>query len=242
MRIISPKFHDYYDTVMSEGVDVTKIFMRETKEIEGHFPLPDWEKNINYRFHNQPSLYPKVHYATFGWKGDKSFTYFYILFAGKLYGGVLYTTLSGLKTYIWNLETLDKIIEDQKISKDFMAPSYFHKQSDYDNCKTILNIKGDEVLRDWSIENKISIAASGYFFDKEKKPFYITNPKLKDFDFQKVLDPFTAYQELSMWTSGVLGQNPEPDQVSDAVRIQQHGFDSWSFRKHKLDNTKARKK
>jgi hypothetical protein len=65
---------------------------------------------------------------------------------------------------------------------------------------------------------------------------------LKDIEFQRVLDPFTAYQELDQWISGVLGQNPEPDEVSDKVKIQQHGFDSWSFRKHKLDNTKDRKK
>jgi hypothetical protein len=57
-------------------------------------------------------------------------------------------------------------------------------------------------------------------------------------EFQKVLDPFTAYQELEMWISGVLGQNPQPLEVSDEVKIQQHGFNEWSFRKHKLDNVK----
>jgi hypothetical protein len=60
----------------------------------------------------------------------------------------------------------------------------------------------------------------------------IINPVLNDFEFIKVIDPVTAYQEISMWIGGVL---PKSDNaminITDEDRIKQHGFDKRSFRK-----------
>lgn len=58
------------------------------------------------------------------------------------------------------------------------------------------------------------------------------HPCLKEYEFFKVLDAFGAFQELSMYISGVLGGTaPEMVEISDADRIHKHGFDKWSFRK-----------
>lgn len=62
----------------------------------------------------------------------------------------------------------------------------------------------------------------------------IYNPCLKDLEFFKVVDAFQAFQELSMFISGVLGgQSPKMIEISDEVRIAKHGFDKMSFRKEK---------
>lgn len=60
----------------------------------------------------------------------------------------------------------------------------------------------------------------------------IKNPCLKNFQFQKVLDPVTAFQTLEQYLYGVLGgTEKEVINISDKDRIQQHGFDKHSFRK-----------
>ena len=60
------------------------------------------------------------------------------------------------------------------------------------------------------------------------------NPILKDYEFFKVVDAFQAFQELSMFISGVLGgQSPKMVEISDNIRIEKHGFDKMSFRKEK---------
>ena len=61
---------------------------------------------------------------------------------------------------------------------------------------------------------------------------FTINPKLKDLQFYKVFDAFTAFQELQMFISGVLGTGEkELIEIEDKYKIGQHGFDKWSFRK-----------
>ena len=56
--------------------------------------------------------------------------------------------------------------------------------------------------------------------------------KLSDIEFQKIVDPFTSFQELSMFISGVMGgKSPPIIQLKDEDLIGKHGFDKWSFRK-----------
>ena len=68
----------------------------------------------------------------------------------------------------------------------------------------------------------------GYGFGHKK--FYI-NPKLQDEEFYRVFDPFMAYQELSMYISGVLGVGERPTvDISDIDMAAKKGFDNKSFR------------
>jgi len=71
-----------------------------------------------------------------------------------------------------------------------------------------------------------------YIYIDNKKLIY--NPVLKDIEFYKVIDSVTAFQEVSMFISGVLGGNsPEMVQLEDKELIQKHGFNKLSFRKEK---------
>ena len=84
------------------------------------------------------------------------------------------------------------------------------------------------------IENNVAIF--GYCNDRTLKwdnESFCINPVLKDFNFMRVLDPVTAYNELRMFIGGVL-TNPEKDvdQVSMEYRYRQKGFDEkYGFRK-----------
>lgn len=78
-----------------------------------------------------------------------------------------------------------------------------------------------------------------------------TNPRLADLGFQRVMDPFTCFQEIEMFLGNQLAQTDlAPHRVgSDDVIARQKGFDEQSFRTaapgHKKENrarNRARKR
>lgn len=69
----------------------------------------------------------------------------------------------------------------------------------------------------------------------------VYNPPLGDLGFYRVLDAFTAYQELAMFIGGVLGgKSPKMVEVDNKTKIHKAGFDEHSFRKE--PGKKRRKK
>ena len=63
--------------------------------------------------------------------------------------------------------------------------------------------------------------------------YRIVDPCLKDFHFNKVIDAYTAFQEIDMFLGGVLGDASDPPSpMTDRDKIVSHGMDlKWSFRK-----------
>jgi hypothetical protein len=50
------------------------------------------------------------------------------------------------------------------------------------------------------------------------------------------MDPFTLFQELSMFVGNLPQPGPPMVQITDPdIKIAKHGFDKWSFRRHKDD-------
>lgn len=62
--------------------------------------------------------------------------------------------------------------------------------------------------------------------------YQVDSFKLKDFQFQRAVEPFTAFQEISMWIGGVLPNpgNRTIDIKDDKVKRDKKGFDEWSFK------------
>ena len=61
----------------------------------------------------------------------------------------------------------------------------------------------------------------------------VTNAQLKDFQFAKMKDPFTAFQDIYMYISGVLGVDAKPMvQISDKDLAHKRGHGGkYSFKK-----------
>jgi hypothetical protein len=58
------------------------------------------------------------------------------------------------------------------------------------------------------------------------------DPRLKDFDFARIVDPYTAFQEIAMMVGGVIPKGGPPIvEVSNESKIKKHGLDKWSFRR-----------
>ena len=84
------------------------------------------------------------------------------------------------------------------------------------------------------IANKVSILVEyPPKYHHEKSEFQVNPYTLKQLGFAKALDPYSAFQELSMWIGGVLGgTSPEIVTIKDdKTLIEGHGFDNrFSFR------------
>lgn len=60
----------------------------------------------------------------------------------------------------------------------------------------------------------------------------VFNDKLEPLEFYRVIDPYTAFQEIDMYIGNILvGVNDSVPAVSDKDMIEAKGFDNKSFRK-----------
>ena len=67
--------------------------------------------------------------------------------------------------------------------------------------------------------------------------FVEVNPRLRDWGFASRVDPYRAWQDLSVYLGNTLAANrtPPPRPIDDTLKAHAHGFDRQSFR-----NTKNR--
>lgn len=232
MKIYS-NFQDYYDGVQGMGMDTSVVFDRKYGKISLQPPF-----TMSLSFWSREKGDVRVYSEDAYWRlnnrdGHDEGTIF-IFFAGKLY--------PLLRVYICK----DGHQEEKIVSSfdEYVAylDSFGFKpfNTTYrlnDSIKELENYFkfSPDSVASWMIDNKLVIAKADY--KDLKNGLLRINPCLKDYKFQRILDPYMAYQEISMWVGGILPQSKEVQDVPDKYKIEQHGFDpQWSFRKHKLDN------
>lgn len=222
MRIFGGK--DYYDSALSMGIDPTIVMVREkSKSVlpkDVGFSLPDrcariWHKEGRY-MRQQPS---------------KSFG---VAFCGKVYQGVevqrRYTTKP---EYFWSAEKLREWANKEK-GWDADVDHKWSERKPQSLAEWFAPKDAPQVMREYMIRNKVAIlvgTGEGTWRD-EKTPLQVNPIGLKQIGFAKALDPYTAFQELSMWIGGILGgTSPEIVRITDdKVLIENHGYDKHSFR------------
>ena len=228
MRILS-KFHDYYDSAMAHGVDRSLVYARETKVTALDL------------FHH-PFLAPcEFHHV--GIRCEYKISAFLLVIAGKTHPGLRCERLAGpwvtepevRHIYVkeqahallaeWGLAHLSP--EETKLSRR----RFFYHSKTLDHVFAPIAPEVAKAIGDWAVRDKVVLAHISPRRDWRGVVEVSLNPCLKDLEFFRVMDAFATFQELSAWIGGVLTNNPEPIPVSDKVRIQQRGFDEWSFRK-----------
>ncbi len=70
----------------------------------------------------------------------------------------------------------------------------------------------------------------GMFLEKTQRKI-VYNASLKELEFFRLFDPYTAFQEISMFLGGLAVPLKEIPQVPDKIMVGIKGFDQWSFRK-----------
>ena len=237
MYIIS-KNKDYYDGVAgSTGIDKTIVYERYPVEIDNQIKMPKIFHHKNtwqYRYDNQ---FLNIRYSELDSKKSKKYNNvhsFIVGFCGKLYLGwkFHYTVkadrlgLEKIKTdIVYGYDNAKKYLREKHWKHNLEDDVNFIKS--YDPINIFREINAPVFIYD--NESNLNFSNNGQLLNYG---LLIINPLLKDYEFYKVVDTFQAFQEIQMFLGGVLGRGEkEIIQVADKYKIEQHGFDKWSFRK-----------
>jgi len=231
MRIIS-KFHDYYDSVTSFGQDPSLVYNRETSKV---------------KYIDRDKRFPKM-YLEFCFRNRTSREWWdyrsaYIGFCGKIYPAIFNLN----NEYFFTYDSFFKHLSENfpKRIEDFLTGKrngYFWNKNLVKNNEKSTKEFFDNVVSNVEIFQKLKtpVFSFGYVIPKENgyykndvTEYELTlNPMLRELGFQSKVDPFTAYQEISMFLGGVIGQ-PEKDtiDISDKDMLYKKGFDMFSFKR-----------
>lgn len=223
MRIVSP-FKDYYDVVHSHGDDVP-LFIRKTREV-------DLDKGSVF---NGKKNNPAAEILTPVRKIVKNMPIFdghhngVIVFCGKVY-----------PFYQTNRAFLQKatFFDINKIIEAYPDRKYLHEQkhTSWRWSNPRLNLSSWDIFKKNYFPERISDDVFRYF----DSPIILIvsntceiNPRLNQYNFATQVDPFTAFQELSMFIGNNLVKqvDQEPKGINDSLKRDYHGFDKWSFKK-----------
>jgi hypothetical protein len=236
--LIESKFHDYYDSVISYGVDKTVPYNRETVDIEAP---RDFHSRIGYNVSFWPVKEPtsEVRRLKFdGVEGDFSFVFRVVGFCGELFPCVCLEA-----THMWKGKApkprwFYTLKEYQEFLDRFtFHEKRFHREDGFDldhknRPKNFFNLAHWEPLKKLFPIHRVP----AFMFGPEhfnSRGILRLNPELKKLQFMKVKAPAEAFQEIYMYISGVLGMNPRPMvEISDKDRAAAKGHDGkYSFRK-----------
>lgn len=216
--------HDYYDVGLSMGIDPTIVLLRGKSwsvpvENAGGTLLdikPTTRSSIVRRISRLESISEKL--SAVG-----------VVFCGTIYRGVLITSNDSVVEGIWSADKLRAWAVKSKAKIEMDGPWELRKKlkpEDY-----FMPYVASAKLREFMILNKLSILIEK---DDDRDRSFAVNPVgLKKLGFAKALDPYSAFQELSMWIDGVLGgTSPETVKITDdKTLLESHGFDNRiSFR------------
>jgi hypothetical protein len=233
MYIIS-KFKDYYDGAVGMGIDKTIVYERKTEQkklldqMEEKLLCTGWRDR-----YTNPSAW-----------GDQMETDVFIVgFCGKLYLGWLF--MENKRVDMFRTEksfTLTYDPEEALKKFNFHNGKHswekFKEERLHNHIEKIKNVDPHE----WFVELNSPVFVLGYGRNREdagsrtkmnKNEILFVNPCLKNYDFVKIIDPYTTFQEVMMYISGVLTSNedgPQP-KMNEKQKLGQHGFDFWSFKK-----------
>jgi hypothetical protein len=243
MLIISKK-KDFYDGVAgTTGIDKTIVYDRQIIEFEKN-DIPElfhkkyrWTDDKGHPFYMLGNTHTKKKYE----KKYPHDAYFIVGFCGKLYiGWKFYSVNESTEEYD---NVITEITYDLDYITEILEPKGWWNNNLQDNIDYIMNYNAmdsfrklntpcfiyDEDFGRTHVDKHIRYNSWNWSHDVPK--FFI-NPLLKDYEFYQVFKTFEAFQEISMFIGGVLGnKEKEIINVADKYKITQHGFDKWSFRK-----------
>ena len=232
MRIIS-EYRDYYDAIQATGQDQTLLYLRQLEMQE----LKKWPFPVlgHHRYWQWWSRLPSP------------FLRQYVVgFCGKIYPVVLFGGTPEHNIYCHTIEDVDAFVEGhykEKAVEEYRHPlkkTYHHRHWDAGHAR--------KVFEKWFEEMKAKQNAFVSIFEQHKCPVFIAdchtgrhgdekcimyNGCLKDLEFYRVFDPFSAFQEIAMFLGGMAMPLKPIPHLSDEIIAASKGFDKYSFRKDK---------
>ena len=235
IKIIS-NYHDYYDSTMGLGFDTERLWIRTQDCLTLRFPLK-FREGYLFGTSNDSNSVPSFFLSHYNDTTGPYIGSYLILLAGKLYPGVeVRASYLDSSQHFYTLDSFIRYVAKNNMSDLLQGYKKRVEKDMIRNIKDLFDLQGSEMLRDFAIEHRITIATDwshNLNFGSHARTLTV-NPMLSRLQFQKCLDPVTVYQELEMWVGGVLTEPEAPNPVPDLQRVINHGFDSkLSFRKGK---------
>ena len=239
MRVFS-KFHDYYDGCLAYGADPKTVYLRNEIPFKSRkeWPIHIHTTPLRTRFRNVISKF-------LGRWGE--YDHGLILFCGKPYPYVCFSrTIKGNQynptavielTYCYNIEQIGEYFAKHGSKEERIQyfNSVVRKQDSFKQAFEVF-FKQNQIVEK-TINDILCKFESPCIHLVIRDNHYegdalVVNPELKKLQFYRIVDAYTAFQELSMYISGVMGGSAPPMiEIGDKIRAEKHGFDKWSFRK-----------
>jgi hypothetical protein len=248
MRIVSRK-KDYYDGVSAYGIDRDLAYIRDAKVEILSFPIKTG-RPYTYPFDSRThiigfcgKIYPVIEIEQ---RGNR------IIERGTINDAdIKYTEYSAFdnpkpERMIHSFEALDAFMRKnmtEKELKDYDLKPGFAQQSlnKKENWKKFF----DEAEKNRENESPFLEAKKPIFvissdhkiprkdrYDYGKDQGIIWNPLLKHFNFAKIKDPYTAFQDIRMWLSNLAApERPMKQMTNDETAARLGHGDKYSFRK-----------
>jgi hypothetical protein len=248
---IHSKFNDYYDSAMAHGVDDHLHWIRNVEEINLATPAGSWSKERGlaekYPFF-VTDIYkeaPVPLQTRPNWNSNWALKFVGV--CGKIYPVYEYMKYNSHQDneyfYAYTVDDVVKVItacEPEKL-KMFMRKQtkktiwFSREEFVYGTvCRYLDKYSGSDLFDEYFVEHNTPVFVidpDAQKSGKARKAVLYLNAELKPLAFAKVMDPYTAYQEIEMYMSGILGLT-EPDivNVQDRYLAESKGFDKWSFK------------
>jgi hypothetical protein len=238
--LIKSTFKDYYDSAAGVGIDTSVMYVRETRTIQlddayfmdnvpAYFPQ-DWgpKKDFSDKKYVLDFTNPNNHHCQFTLIG----------FCGTLHVGLF-----------GNIHEMEELYQYAYFGEDILTLNW-SKQKTWRGSSPLSGI--ENCLKQWHGKKDDT------YFKKLKTPIFTmdirqpltryemnnlglympkftVNPPLSILQFYKAVDPYSAFQSIQSYVSGVLGTDANPMiEVSNNTKILKAGFDlKTSFRKDK---------
>lgn len=217
MRIVSP-FHDFYDGGMAYGADPAQTWVRKPETIVGN--CGDMPADAEF-------LNPRC--GTTSLDGVTALP-FHVVVAGRIYAGarVVARSSEGKAQASTCAYTFAK--HQAWVARHGKTPTKVNRALRNHASRGLLrHFEQADVLtqqhRDWLTACPYPVLICG------GNPWLLANGSLSLVEFYHVLGADETYQEIAMWLSGRAAEGPAVASITDSVRLQQHGFDKFSFRK-----------
>lgn len=240
MRIIS-KERDYFDSIQAYGLDSNVIYVRKAEEhdISTLYKGPMFE-NIRDLTLERSRINQHIHTVIIG-------------FCGKIYPVIhmeyIDQSQNRKTAYCYSSQDIMDTLKIRNEPNWFVKPRYdWHKFTKKDVDRLFDELEGSECLesifRDYNCP--IFTITVGQYCTKRthyRGAILATNPILLPYDFQRKFDPYTAFQEIAMYISGVLGvDSVKMVQISDKDMRDAKGFNDISFKTRKGAKKPRRRK
>lgn len=238
MRIIS-SFHDYYDCGMKHGVDRELVYLREPKKIKLPPGAEAWKSPLGVPIVGEHDNF--IMNERIGLTLQSSV----VGFCGQIYPIVSLSHKhpgKGTRSkFCRTAEEVDSFLEEVLRPAEFEYYSATRhiwrmaRKMEYHFSWYTLN--QGKVQEFFELAEKFGTKI-GPLLTEHRAPILVVTEKgpwlngcLKDVEFFRIMDPFTAYQEIRMYLGGMAAPEKTIPHVSDEDMLLAKGFDKWSFKK-----------